>query len=439
MSSQIKNRGAASIQITAEQLLREAQERGLEDAERAPRQFITDMEELRLYQQTKRKDFEDQIRRQRQKMGLWIRYGVWEASQKEFERARSVFERALDIDYRNESVWMKYIEIEMKNKFINHARNLLDRCLEYLPRIDKFWYKYVYMEELVGAIDQARQVFERWMKWEPDDSSWHAFIAFEVRQGNPNRARSIYERYVTIHPTSRAFLKYGKWEERQRQFALARKVYERSLVEVHPSERSPSLLISFARFEERSKEVERARVLYKFAMETISKGSEMSKEFSSEELHELEKEYLAFEKRYGSREMIEAAILERRRQFYEGEVKDHPFDYDIWLDYIRLEENEGQDWATTRALYDRAVNQTPPVAEKRYWKRYIYLWINYALFEELIAQDIPKAREVYKRCLQLLPHRKFTFGKIWMLAAELEIRQKDLSAARKLLGQAIGK
>ena len=55
-----------------------------------------------MYQQTKRKDFEDQIRRQRQVLnivfnlylniskliGIWCKYGLWEASQKEFERAR---------------------------------------------------------------------------------------------------------------------------------------------------------------------------------------------------------------------------------------------------------------------------------------------------------------------------------------------------------------
>ena len=62
---QVKNRAPAPIQITAEQLLREAKERQLEEAPKAPKQYITDKEELQLYQQKKRKDFEDQIRRQR--------------------------------------------------------------------------------------------------------------------------------------------------------------------------------------------------------------------------------------------------------------------------------------------------------------------------------------------------------------------------------------
>lgn len=32
----------------------------------------------------------------------------------------------------------------------------------------------------------------------------------------------------------------------------------------------------------------------------------------------------------------------------------------------------------------------------RFWRRYIYLWINYALFEELQAADAERTREVYK-------------------------------------------
>jgi crooked neck len=182
-SLQPKNRGAAAIQITAEQLLREAKERGLEEVERAPTQFITDKEELLQYQAAKRKDFEDQLRRNRQHFGIWCRYGLWEASLNEFERSRSVFERAIDVDYRQQMIWVKYAEMEMKHKFVNHARNIWDRCVTLHPRVDTFWYKYTYMEELVGAAEAARQVFERWMQWEPDDLAWGAYIQFEMRQG----------------------------------------------------------------------------------------------------------------------------------------------------------------------------------------------------------------------------------------------------------------
>jgi HAT (Half-A-TPR) repeat len=67
-------------------------------------------------------------------------------------RARSIYERALDVDHRNITLWLKYTEMEMRNKQVNHARNLWDRAVTILPRANQFWYKYSYMEEMVGNI-----------------------------------------------------------------------------------------------------------------------------------------------------------------------------------------------------------------------------------------------------------------------------------------------
>ena len=424
---QVKNRAPAPIQITAEQLLREAKERGLEDAPKAPRQYIADNEELQLYRQNKRKDFEDQIRRQRQHIGTWCKYALWEASQKEFERARSVFERGLDVDYRNQTIWFKYAEMEMKNKFINHARNVWDRAVALHPRVDNFWYKYTYMEELVGQIEAARQVFERWMKWEPDDMAWSAYVKFECRQNEIGRARGLMERYVTCHPTSRAYLKYARWEERQQEKAFARVIYERALIEIPESERTDGLMTAFARFEERCKEFDRARAIYRFALEATNR----------EESPELFAEYSSFEKRHGDRKGIEDVVVAKKRNEYEAILADDSYHYDTWFDYVRLEESEG-DHRKIRDIYERSVANAPPIPEKRYWRRYIYLWINYALFEELTAHDVAKTRAVYKACLNTIPHKAFTFGKIWLMAAHFEVRQKDLTAARKILGTAIG-
>lgn len=67
------------------------------------------------------------------------------------------------------------------------------------------------------------------------------------------------------------------------------------------------------------------------------------------------------------------------------------------------------------------------------------MWINYAIFEELESKEIKRARAIYKKCLETIPNKKFTFAKIWILYAKFEIRQRNLSQARKILGTAIGK
>ena len=38
--------------------------------------------------------------------------------------------------------------------------------------------------------------------------------------------------------------------------------------------------------------------------------------------------------------------------------------------------------------------------DKQFWKRYIYLWINYALFEELETEDIERCRQVYRYLIE---------------------------------------
>lgn len=49
----------------------------------------------------KRKEFEDNARRVgRWNPTIWVKYATWEEQQKDFRRARSVWERALETDYR---------------------------------------------------------------------------------------------------------------------------------------------------------------------------------------------------------------------------------------------------------------------------------------------------------------------------------------------------
>lgn len=117
---------------------------------------------------------------------------------------------------------------------------------------------------------------------------------------------------------------------------------------------------------------------------------------------------------------IEDVVVGKRRGQYEEALSADPLDYDTWFDYTRLEEGQG-DLPSIREVYERAIANVPPVAEKRFWRRYIYLWVKYALFEELQAGEKERAREVYRACLSVIPHKLFTFGKIWVMAAHLEV------------------
>ena len=100
---QAKNKQPAPMQITAEQILREARERQEDDAFQAPAQKITDPEvqplrvsrmpvplvsnscmlrqELAVYRLRQRKYFEDRLRMNRNAMGTWLKYSAFEEAQ----------------------------------------------------------------------------------------------------------------------------------------------------------------------------------------------------------------------------------------------------------------------------------------------------------------------------------------------------------------------
>eukprot|EP00124_Ichthyophonus_hoferi_P004678 Ihof_evm2s545 gene=Ihof_evmTU2s545 len=147
--------------------------------------------------------------------------------------------------------------------------------------------------------------------------------------------------------------------------------------------------------------------------------------------------YIVFEKKHGDRAGIEDVLVSKRRTQYEKEVTNNPLNYDAWFDYVRLEESSG-DQDKIREIYERAIANLPPSQEKRLWRRYIYLWTYYTIYEELTAGDIDRTRSIYKAVLNVIPHKKFTFAEIWLMYARFELRQKNLIGARKILGQALG-
>ncbi|KAG8832668.1 NineTeen Complex (NTC) component, partial [Serendipita sp. 399] len=413
---------------------------------KAPRQRVEDFEELHEYRGRKRKEFEERIRRTPGNLKEWTSYASWEASQGEHDRSRSVYERALEVDARASKLWLSYVEMELKARNVQHARNLLDRAVTLLPRIDLFWYKYVYLEELLENIPGARQVFERWMAWEPEDKAWSAYIKMEERYQELERASEIYKRWVAVRPEPRIWVKWAKFEEERGMIDRARDVYETALRffgdEEEEVDKAQAVFAAFAKMETKIKEYERARVIYKFALSRLPRSKSVN----------LYGAYTKFEKQHGTRTTVEATVWNKRRIQYEEEVTNDPFNYDTWFDFARLEEDayrtlrdDGEDEDQlekavdrVREIYERAVAKVPLANEKRAWRRYIFLWLFYAVFEEVETKDYARARDIYKAAISVVPHKQFTFSKLWLQYARFEVRRLDITTARKVLGTGIG-
>lgn len=428
-SGRVKNKAPAKVQITAEQLLREAWEHKESGPTSLPKLQISDKEELVEYQREERKKFEMRIVRNRQHTPLWMRYARWEESQGDMIRARSVWERAIDNEYRNPAIWQGYAEMEMRGGFVNHARNVLDRAVALLPRVDALWLKYAHMEELMGQMQLARLVYERWVKWIPPESAYFAWIRFELRCGQQLHARGVYERLVVAHPTAYVFAKMAKFEERHGEYAHARAVYERATEVLQGEELTGGFLIGFAKFEERRKQVERVRGIYRFAMEHVGK----------EERTEVERAFMRFEKGMGEREVVDELVLEKKREKYEGMVKEDGYNYDAWFDLLALEQTSSPV-EKVRETYERALRQKPMVETKAGWRKYVYLWISYAVWTELNCGDVKGAADIYRRCIKGISgeHKRFSFGKLWVLYAQTLVRNGDIGGARRVFGSGIG-
>lgn len=428
-SGRVKNKAPAKVQITAEQLLREAWEHKETGPSSLPKLQISDKEELLEYQREERKKFEMRIVRNRQHTPLWMRYARWEETQGDTTRARSVWERAIDNEYRNPAIWQGYAEMEMRGGFVNHARNVLDRGVALLPRVDALWLKYAHMEELMGQMQLARLVYERWVKWIPPETAYFAWVRFELRCGQRLNARNVYERLTAAHPTAYVFAKMAKFEERHGEYAHARAVYERATEILQGEELTGGFLIGFAKFEERRKQVERVRGIYRFAMEHVGK----------EERAEVERAFMRFEKGMGEREVVDELVLGKKREKYEEMVKKDGCNYDAWFDLLTLEE-ASSPVEKIQETYERALKQKPVVETKAGWRKYVYLWISYAVWTELKCGDVKGAADIYRRCIKGISgeHKQFSFGKLWILYAQTLVRNGDVAGARRVFGSGIG-
>ena len=97
---QPKNRAPAAVQISAEHLIREATDLKLDFVPPKPKQYVVDEDEVNIEKLEKRKHFEQLVRTNPGHMGEWGKYATWEESMGEFERCRSVYERALGCNHK---------------------------------------------------------------------------------------------------------------------------------------------------------------------------------------------------------------------------------------------------------------------------------------------------------------------------------------------------
>jgi crooked neck len=137
------------------------------------------------------------------------------------------------------------------------------------------------MEEILSNYTKVREIFESWMTWNPKDTAWLAYLKFEEKMGSIQNWRNLLERFVYIYPNIGdqeamdaigRYMKAAKFEEKVNERKRARSYNERALTDFGEAALKEDFFVAFCRFEIKWKEFERARVLFKYALDRIPKG-----------------------------------------------------------------------------------------------------------------------------------------------------------------------
>lgn len=411
-------------QISAEQILFEAFNSKIK---RLDNTFdrIADTDELAEFERNKRTEFEEALRRKKRDIRQWMRYAQFEYDHSHFGRARSVFERALLISPDSVALWLRYIQMELKSRNINHARNLFDRATNLLPRVDKIWQTYVETEELLGNFQHCEHVYEQWLQWLPPLNVWVGYAGFKVRCQTVDAARALWKRLVLLRPEPESWMSWAAFEKDYGTRDLVRGVYsaavDQQLKTTGPL--SEMLILEWAKWEFLQREVARARALLEYAAPRVSDAAKIYKELRK------------LEGQFGSAASSTSFVTAERENFYEEELRlSKGNKQDIWWSYLGLA-LENFSTGKTRTLFERAVGDCQPSGNTRIqWIGYHYIWLRFAIFEELYAEDTERCRQVYNRAVAALSDQTyFGFPDIWTAFAKFEIRQNNVNAARFIL------
>ncbi|KAJ7247256.1 hypothetical protein C8J57DRAFT_1475806 [Mycena rebaudengoi] len=345
------------------------------------------------------------------------------AIRKPVGQPKRVRPHALDVDPRSIQLWLSYSEMELKSHNVQHARNLFDAVVqERLPR---------------GAAAERARCAPGLGALDAVGAGRQGVAGVHQARGALRRARSREHNLRALGRRAPRAARVGhKFEEERSRLDKAREVFQTTL-EFYGGDQEliQNGVWCHCKMETRLKEYERTRMFYKFALERIPRSKSA----------QLYAAYTKLEKQHGTRSTLDNTVLGNMTGAITTPGSTTRLGEGVWQDLkdegVTVEE-EAAAAGRIREVYECAVLQVPPSGEKRHWRRYIFLWLDYVLFEEIEtkvgALDYARACQIYQTALMLVPYKQFTFAKLWLMFAKFEIWRLDLTVACKVLGTAIG-
>ncbi|KAH7648380.1 hypothetical protein FG379_000304 [Cryptosporidium bovis] len=458
----VKDKTSAPVQITVEQILKEtysgyAENKNVQSSYNERNEFheFRDSDELDEYVIRRRKEFEDIIRKKRWKISLYLSYAKWEALQHNFNNSRSIFERALNINYEHTRIWREYINMEIINGNINNARNLYERVIRLLPMVDEFWIKYVQMEQILKNYINVRHIFNNWIKWKPCKNIYFQYCKFEEECGEIELARNILNNLISSYPTQEAFLALARFELRYNNMASIKKIFDQMVYFYKSSSTqiNPKTVVFFADVFVNEGKLEEAINIYN---QGISLTEAQDRQFLKEKLfivYKLEKKQRVDD--------TDEWKLNKIKQ-YRDVLSCNPIDFDHWFDFsiFAFQYLKPED---VQKIFDDFSKVSPPKDDIIEFEKYIYSHFLYLYYFET---NISNSSTIINKTLNSLINQIDAFkenknksinstskpinsslneecsrilSEVFIFFSGNQIRNGNLPSARKILGAGLGR
>lgn len=299
---------------------------------------------------------------------LWIDYATFHASLGRVERAREIFEKAVEVQFvRTDDlakVWCSYIEYELSlkaNESNLKALKLAKRAVSTVKNL-KIWLFYADLEEILGNFSSTKAAYDRILDLKIATPqvilNYASFL--EEKQYYEDSFR-VYERGVSLfrwpasyniwHTYLNKFLsRYGS-----KKLDRARDILEQCLKNC-PSKYAFEIFLLYAKLEEENGLLSRAQSIYTRAAEKIE----------SKNKSDLFRIYI--------RSMMNLVDITKIRAIYEQAIEalDNKNARKFCLEYANLEEELGET-DRARTIYSFCSQMCDPRVDKEFWK----LWADF--------------------------------------------------------------
>lgn len=206
-----QNRERGGNQLTFEQFMSDAQTYIQEDVAATLNKFHTS-EEVDLYKLKTREKFASNVKGQgANAVKSYIRQARWEASMKDYDKSREVFEDALNLDPYNHDLWQIYAKMEIAHNAVDHARNIYSRATTTCPKVEKLWTEWIKLEQCVENYTNVLTIFAKCIEFQPSANLYDRYIMALVHQRKYQQCLLVYESYISTHPYPKTYQKYARF------------------------------------------------------------------------------------------------------------------------------------------------------------------------------------------------------------------------------------